>query len=86
MSIVRSVDATMKNFKMNINSKPVLLDHIKQTNVYSGIGIIGVSGDVTITYDMFKMLDKTGQDFNPVGKTIDFEIEDNKTSKRILKE
>lgn len=82
MSIVRSVDATMKNFKMNINSKPVLLDHIKQTNVYSGIGIIGVSGDVTITYDMFKMLDKTGQDFNPVGKTIDFEIEDNKTSKR----
>ena len=82
MSIVRTVDATMKNFSMNIHSKPVLLDHIKQVNVYSGLGIIGCGGDFTITYDMFKMIDATSQDFNPVGKTLDFTVEDNKTGTR----
>lgn len=82
MSIVRSVDATMKNFNMTIDGKDILLDHIKQINVYSGLGIIGCPGDITMTFDMFKMIDKAGQKYNPIGKSIKFTIEDNKTGVR----
>lgn len=82
MSIVRSVDATMKEFWCDIDGNSVILDHIKQINLYLGIGVVGEPGDITITYDMYKMLSEESAKFSPVGKFIEFEIDDNKTGKR----
>lgn len=82
MSIVRSVDATLRNFSMNIDGKPLLLDHVKQLNLYLAVGSIGEPGDLTITMDMFKMISEESQRFSPVGKTIDFHIEDHKSGIR----
>lgn len=82
MSIVRSVDATMKSFWVDIDSKPVLLDHIKQLNLYLSVGEVGEKGDLTITYDMYKMMSEESQRWSPVGLDIEFEIEDDKCGKR----
>lgn len=82
MSLIRTVDATMKEFWVDIDGKPVLLDHIKQLNLYSGIGQFSEPGDITITYDMFKMLSTESQRFSPVNKYIEFEIIDHKCGKR----
>lgn len=82
MSILRSVDATMKEFWVDIDGKPVLLDHIKQLNLYTSIGCISEPGDITITYDMYKMLSEESQRFSPVNKFIEFEIIDDKSGTR----
>lgn len=82
MSILRSVDATMKEFWVDIDGRPVLLDHIKQLNLYTNIGTISEPGDITITYDMYKMLSKESQRFSPVNKSIEFEIKDDKSGSR----
>lgn len=85
MSVLRTIDATMKNFWLKIDGKPVLLDHVKQLNLYTSIGITSAPGDLTITYDMFKMISPESARFSPINKTIEFEIEDNKTGKRYYK-
>lgn len=82
MSVIRTVEATMKSFWCDIDGKPISLDHIKQMNLYLAIGTIGEPGDITITYDMYKMLSEESARFSPVGKYIEFEIQDDKSGIR----
>lgn len=79
MSISRIIDQTMEKYTISIGGRPLLHDHIKQLNLYSGIGVISQPGDITITFDMLKMLtDRKDYPLEPTGDTIEIKIEDPK--------
>lgn len=82
MSIIQTYHGKMEFFQVEINDQPVVIDHIIQTSLFSGVGLIGEPGHITITAQAFRYLDATGMQFNPVGKKIRFMIQDPKSGDR----
>lgn len=80
MSIQSTGIGKIESFWATVNGKAVLVDHILQTSLFTGVGIIGKPGQMVITAQAFRMLDEEkGMSFNPVGKEIQFQIEDPKS-------
>lgn len=82
MSTVQTVHHKMDFFQVDINDVPIVSDHILQTTLYAGIGVIGEPGHIVLTAQGFRLLDATGMQFNPVGKNIKIMIQDPKSGDR----
>lgn len=80
MSVQSTGIGKFESFFVKIDGNFVLIDHILQTTLYSGIGILGSPGEMVVTAQAFRMLNPDqGMSFNPVGKTIQFELNDPKS-------
>lgn len=82
MSIVQTLHGKIDFFGVEINDKPIIVDHIIQTTLHSGVGVLGEPGQIVITSQAFRTLDSTGMQFNPVGKKIRFMLKDFKSGER----
>lgn len=85
MSILQTVHGKMEFFRVEINGVPIIIDHIIQTSLSAGVGIVGEPGNIIITAQAFRTLDSSGMQFNPVGKEIKFAITDPKSGDRPYK-
>ena len=82
MSIVQTIHNKMEFFRVEINEQPIVVDHIAQTSLYSGVGVLGEPGEITITAEAFRLLSKERMQYNPVGQKIEFMIIDPKSGER----
>ena len=82
MSILQTIHNKLDFFQVDINGVPITIDHIIQTSLYSGVGVIGEPGHIILTAQAFRLLDPTGMNFNPVGKEIHMMIQDPKSGDR----
>ena len=41
MSIVQTIHGKIDFFGVEINDKPIIIDHIIQTTLHSGVGVLG---------------------------------------------
>lgn len=82
MSVGQTLHGKMQFFQVEVNDKAITIDHVIQTSLFSGVGILGEPGQITMTAQAFRELDPTGMQFNPVGKKIRFMIQDFKSGDR----
>lgn len=80
MSVQSTSIGKIESFWVTVDGKSILVDHILQTALFTGVGILGKPGHIIITAQAFRMLDEaSGMSYNPIGKEIQFEIVDPKS-------
>lgn len=82
MSVHQVYHNKHSEFWCSINNIPIPIDHILQTSLTLGLGILGEPGTIAITATAFRMLNEAGMQFNPVGCAIEMRIDDPKSGVR----
>lgn len=82
MSILQTYDNKMRSFWVDVDGHSVPIDHVLQMTLKSAVGILGEPGSLVITAQAFRLLNEDGMNWNPVGKSIEFIIEDPKSGER----
>lgn len=82
MSLTQTLHGKMEFFQFEINGQAIIVDHIIQMNLISGVGILGEPGQITMTAQAFRALSPQGMNYNPVGAEVKFMIQDPKSGDR----
>lgn len=82
MSITQTLANKLDSFWLSIDGKAVPIDHVLQTTLYAGVGVLGEPGKTVLTAQAYRMLNREGIAWNCVGKVIEFIINDKKSGER----